>query len=177
MRIGIFCSSKSDIDPDFFTLTEELGHWMGSNGHTAVFGGADLGLMECVAQAVHKGGGTTVGVVPTILAERGRVSQCVDVEFPCDTLGERKEIMIAQSDVLIALPGGVGTVDEIFSTVASNTIGYHRKRVILYDMKGFWQPVVDLMKHLADTGMVAPDYSRLIAVAHSLADIQRLLED
>ncbi|MCI6550101.1 MAG: TIGR00730 family Rossman fold protein, partial [Prevotella sp.] len=64
MKIGIFCSANEQIDPDFFRMTEELGQWMGRNGHTVVFGGCNLGLMECVAKAAREAGGRTIGVIP-----------------------------------------------------------------------------------------------------------------
>ena len=109
MKIAVFCSANDTIAPEYFTLTEQLGRWMAEQGHSLVFGGCNLGLMECVAKAVHEAGGQTIGVVPSVIEERGRVSDYVDVEIPCDNLSDRKELMLAQSDVSIALPGGVGT--------------------------------------------------------------------
>ena len=100
MTIGIFCSANSQIDPDFFAMTEELGRWIGENGHKLVFGGCNLGLMECVARAVREAGGRTIGVVPRIIEETGRVSDHVDVCIPCDNLSDRKDLLLAQSDVL-----------------------------------------------------------------------------
>ena len=104
MKIAVFCSANDTIAPEYFTLTEQLGKWMAEQGHSLVFGGCNLGLMECVAKAVHEGGGQTIGVVPSIIEERGRVSDYVDVEIPCDNLSDRKELMLAQSDVSIAKP-------------------------------------------------------------------------
>ena len=108
MNIAIFCSANSGIDPHFFQLTEELGTWLAENGHTVVFGGCDMGLMECVARAAHDAGGRTMGMIPAKVEERGHVSKYVDVEFRCDNLSDRKDLMLAHSDVLIALPGGIG---------------------------------------------------------------------
>lgn len=97
---------------------------MAENGHTLVFGGCNLGLMECVAKAVHDAGGTTIGVVPMIIEKGGKVSDHVDVKMMCDNLSDRKDLMLAQCDVAVALPGGVGTLDEIFTIAASASIGY-----------------------------------------------------
>ena len=93
-------------------MTEELGRWMAENGHTLVFGGCNLGLMECVAKAVHDAGGTTIGVVPMIIEKGGKVSDYVDVKMMCDNLSDRKDFMLAQCDVAVALPGGVGTLEH-----------------------------------------------------------------
>ena len=81
-----------------------------------------MGLMECVARATHEAGGTTIGMVPRVVEQGGRVSDYVDVHVACDNLSDRKDLMLAQSDVLIALPGGIGTLDEVFTVAASHTI-------------------------------------------------------
>lgn len=173
MKIGIFCSANSHIDPDFVAATEELGRWMGREGHTLVFGGCDLGLMERVARAVKAEGGRTIGVVPTIVEERGGVSDCVDVEIPCDNLSDRKDLMLAQSDLMVALPGGVGTLDEIFTVVASRTIGYHRKPVLLYDMKGFYAPLIQLLDSLQAQGFVRGHWRDHLGVVSSLEELKQ----
>lgn len=176
MNIAIFCSANSGIDPHFFQLTEELGTWLAENGHTVVFGGCDMGLMECVAKAVHDAGGRTMGMIPTKVEERGHVSKYVDVEFRCDNLSDRKDLILAHSDVLIALPGGIGTLDEIFTVAASATIGYHAKKVILYNMDGFWQPLIALLDSLQDRGLMRAPYSRHIMVADSLEEIAAIID-
>lgn len=175
MNIAIFCSANDSIDLRFFRLTEELGAWMAQNGHTVVFGGCDMGLMECVAKAAHDNGGRTIGMIPTKVEERGRVSGYVDVEFRCDNLSDRKDLMLAHSDVVIALPGGIGTLDEIFTVAASATIGYHGKKVILYNMDGFWQPLIALLDCLQERGLMRAPYAEYIKVADSLEDIAELV--
>lgn len=104
MKICIFCSANSNIDPDFFAATEELGRWAAAEGHTVVFGGCDMGLMECIGRTARENGARTIGVVPTKVEERGRTSRHIDVHIPCDNLSDRKDLMTAQSDVFIALP-------------------------------------------------------------------------
>ena len=117
MKVCVFCSANHDLDRDFFAKTWELGEWLAKEGHTLVFGGTDLGLMECIAKSVHEAGGQIIGVVPSKVEENGHVSEYLDVHIPCDNLNDRKALMMAQSDVFIALPGGIGTLDEIFSVV------------------------------------------------------------
>lgn len=175
MKIGIFCSANEQIDPDFFRMTEELGQWMGRNGHTVVFGGCNLGLMECVAKAAREAGGRTIGVIPTKVEKDGHVSEQIDVSIACDNLSDRKDLMLAHSDVCIALPGGIGTLDEVFTVAASNCIGYHAKRVILYDMKGFWKPLTTLLDTLKQQGFIRGDYQRQILTAHDLPELISLL--
>lgn len=175
MKICIFCSANQQIDPEFFSMTEELGTWAAKNGHSIVFGGVNQGLMETVAKAVKENGGRTIGVIPTIVEKSGRISDYVEIEIPCDNLSDRKQLMMDQSDVFIALPGGIGTLDEVFSVVASATIGYHQKTVILYNMKGFWNPLIALLDDVKANGMIRGDWREYIKTADSIEEISRII--
>ena len=175
MKIAIFCSANENIDPDFFTLTEELGRWIAENGHAIVFGGANFGLMECIAKSVFEAGGNTIGIVPSILLKGESVSDYTRVVIPCDNLSDRKQLMEGQSDVFIALPGGIGTLDEVFTIAASATIGYHQKRVILYNMKGFWDKLIAMLDDLQAKGLTRRPWRTYIEVANNLDEIKDFL--
>ncbi len=177
MKIAVFCSANTNINPDFFTLTEELGRWAGENGHAIVFGGCNMGLMECVAKAAHNAGSMTIGVVPMIIERGGRTSDFTDVTIPCDNLSDRKSLMMDQSDVFVALPGGIGTLDEIFTVVASATIGYHHKTMILFNIKGFWEPLISLLDDLNKNGMIRGDWREYIKVAETMEELTAMLEE
>lgn len=171
MKICVFCSANEQIAPEYFRAAEELGRWAANEGHTIVYGGVGQGLMEAVARAAHEAGGRTVGVVPVIVERGGRVSQYVDVEIPCDNLSDRKQLMMDQSDVFVALPGGIGTLDEVFTVAASATIGYHSKPIILYNMKGFWNPLIRMLDDLQQCGMVRGHWRDYIRVANSIDEL------
>ena len=175
MKIAVFCSANAHIDSDYFRLTEEMGKWMAEQGHDLVFGGCNIGLMNTIGKAVKAHGGRAIGVVPTIVERGGKTFPDLDVEIPCDNLSDRKDLMLAHSDVCIALPGGIGTLDEVFTVAASNCIGYHAKRVILYDMKGFWKPLTTLLDTLKQQGFIRGDYQRQILTAHDLPELISLL--
>ena len=175
MNICIFCSANSNIPTEYFERTSELGTWMGANGHTLVFGGCNLGLMECVAKAVHDAGGTTIGVVPMIIEKGGKVSDYVDVKMMCDNLSDRKDFMLAQCDVAVALPGGVGTLDEIFTIAASASIGYHSKPVILYNMKGFWNSLLAMLDDLKAKGVIRSGFDKTLMTANNIDELKALL--
>lgn len=175
MKICVFCSANQQLDPAFFVATEELGRWLAQQGHTLVYGGVNQGLMECVAKAAHEAGGQTIGVIPQIIEKSGRISQYVDVEMLCDNLSDRKQLMADQSDVFVALPGGIGTLDEVFTIAASHTIGYHRKQVILYNVKGFWDSLLAMLDDLQQRGMVRGQWRDYISVANSLEELAGLV--
>ena len=160
MKICVFCSANQQIDPEFFTMTEELGKWAAEHGHSIVYGGVNQGLMECVGKAAKESGARTIGIVPTKVEETGRISDYVEVEIPCDNLTDRKQLMMDQSDVFIALPG---------------TIGYHHKPVILYNMKGFWNQLIALLDDLQAKGMIRGDWRQYIKTADSLEEISQLI--
>ena len=141
----------------------------------AVYGGVNQGLMECVAKATKEAGGRTIGVVPMMVEKSGRTSDYVEVEIPCDNLTDRKQLMMDQSDVFIALPGGIGTLDEVFTVAASATIGYHQKLVILYNMNGFWNELIALLDSLQQKGMIRGSWRQYIKTADSLEEISRLI--
>lgn len=177
MKLCIFCSANHQIDPEFFEMTNELGQWAAREGHVIVFGGVNQGLMECVAKATKEAGGHTIGVVPRIIEQHGRQSQYVDVEIACDNLNDRKQLMEEQSDVFIALPGGIGTLDEVFTIAASATIGYHQKSVILYNMKGFWNSLIAMLDDLHSRGVTRKQWRTYIKVANSLDELANILSE
>jgi hypothetical protein len=175
MNICVFCSANGQIDPDFFAATEELGRWAAENGHTIVYGGVNQGLMECLGKAAHDSGGRTIGVIPMIVEKSGRTSDHVEVEILCDNLSDRKQLMMDRSDIFIALPGGIGTLDEVFTVAASATIGYHNKPVILYNMKDFWNPLIRLLDDLQQRGMVRGHWQDYIRVVNSVNELAACL--
>ena len=164
MNIAVFCSANNNIDPDYFRAAEELGQWIGENGHTLVYGGGNSGLMECIGKAVHEAGGRTIGVIPRILEEGRRMSDYVDIEIPCEDLSDRKAIMMERSDEFYALPGGIGTIDEVFTVAAAATIGYHRKKVTLLNVKGFWDSMIALLNDHQQKGMIRGKFQDFIEV-------------
>lgn len=175
MNIGVFCSANNRIDAAYFRAAEELGRWMAENGHTLVYGGCNLGLMETVGRAAHDHGGTTVGVVPRIVEKADRVSDAVSVDIACEDLTDRKQIIMERSDVFVALPGGIGTLDEIFTVAASHSIGYHRKKLYLLNIGGFYDALTAALDDLARRGMTRGDWRDCIEPVSTLSELQEKL--
>lgn len=175
-KIAIFCSASDNIAPVFAEKACELGAWMGRNKKTLVYGGANIGLMECIARAAKENGATVIGVVPTKLEERGRVSTWIDVTFRTDNLSDRKDLMLNESEVVVALPGGVGTLDEVFHVMAAATLDYHRKKVIFYNINGFWNGVIDFLSGLEQQHFAHHPLNRFYAVAGNLEELTELLK-
>lgn len=174
--IAVFCAASENIAPGYFEAAAEVGAMLGRLGMTLVYGGARFGLMEATARAAKQAGARIVGVVPDILVERGRVSMLLDEQVNCRNLSERKDIMLERSDILVALPGGVGTLDEIFHVLAAATIGYHTKRVVLYNVNGFWDSLVATLDEMLQAGFIRGEFERYFEVANSIAELEGLLK-
>ena len=175
--VAVFCAASENIAPGYFEAAAEVGAMLGRIGAALVYGGARFGLMEATAKAAKLAGATVVGVVPMILEERGRVSSLIDEKVNCRNLSDRKDIMLQRSDILVALPGGIGTLDEIFHVMAAATIGYHSKKVVLYNVNGFWDSLVTLLKASKESGFLRGDIDRYMAVADSLEELERIIMD
>lgn len=175
MKIAVFCSANDSIAPSYFKAAEELGSWMAENGHTLVYGGQNSGLMRCVGQAVHNGGGQIIGIIPQILVNNGQRPDCLDVEIPCGNLSDRKDLMLAQADVCVALPGGIGTLDEVFTVAASHNIGYHCKMAILYNVEGFWDKTIDMLDDMQRRGFMRGHWTDYIKVVDSIEQLKALI--
>ncbi len=174
-KIGVFCSASNNIDHVYVERTREFGRWLGQNGKTLVYGGSNQGLMECLAKEVKQNGGRVYGVVPMILEENGRVSELLDVTFRACNLSDRKDTMVAESDIFVALPGGVGTMDEIFHVVAAHSIGYHSKRVILYNINGFYDGLIVVLNQFEALHFTSRPIEQFISVANTLDELKKLL--
>lgn len=174
-KIGIFCSASENIDKMYFDDAARIGQWMGETGRTLVYGGASLGLMECVAQAVKTNGGHIIGVVPAKLEENGKVSALPDRIIHTRNLSDRKDIMVEESDVLLALPGGVGTLDEIFHVMAAASIGYHQKKVVFYNANGFYDTLLKALKEIEGKGFARHPFSTYYEVADTLEELKQIM--
>ncbi len=150
---------------------------LGRLGATLVYGGARFGLMETTARSAKEAGARIVGVVPYVLVERDRVSSLLDEHIPCRNLSDRKDIMLEKSDILVALPGGIGTLDEIFHIMAAATIGYHSKRVVLYNVNGYWNGLLSMLNGMLDAGFLRGDVEKFMAVASSIEQLENLIKE
>lgn len=171
-KIGIFCSASENIDKMYFESARQIGEWMGKTGKTLIYGGANLGLMECVARAVKENGGKVIGVVPSKLEEKGSVSSCLDEAIRTHNLSDRKDVITEKSDILVALPGGVGTLDEIFHVIAAASIGYHHKKVVFYNEYGFYDELLKALKTLENKGFARQPFSTYYEVTNTLEELK-----
>ncbi|MCF0235405.1 MAG: TIGR00730 family Rossman fold protein, partial [Bacteroidaceae bacterium] len=171
-KIGVFLSSHDQLPESYIQATRDVGRWIGATGRVLVYGGSRYGLMEVLAQAIKSAGGRVYGVVPQIVTERGKVSDCIDVEFRTADLTDRKAVIDQHSDLFVALPGGIGTLDEVFTMLGQVSIGISQKWVLLYDVDGCWSSLVALLDDLVTQGLVARESLSRLAVVRSVAELE-----
>lgn len=174
-HIGVFCAASQRLEAAYYDEALRVGRKIGQMGWALVYGGANSGSMECVAQGVHEAGGTVVGVVPHILEAKRRASDYIDELVPCTDLNDRKQIMIERSDVLLALPGGIGTLDEIFTLMAANSIGYQQKPIVLYNESGFWDSLLTLLTDYDRKSFINVPCENYLKVVASVEELEMLL--
>ena len=176
-KIGVFCASSDNMEEVYYKEAANLGRWIGQTGRTLVYGGARKGLMESVAKAVKENGGKVFGVVPQKLVINDMVSDHIDITFHCEALSDRKQWLIGESDIMIALPGSMGTLDEAFSAMAENTFGLHSKKVIFWNINGFWNEFFQLLDALKEKNVVTKPYDQVMLKADTLEEIANYIEN
>ncbi len=152
-----------------------MGTWMGKNKKILVYGGANCGLMETLAKNVHENGGTVYGIIPKILFERDRVSDYIDISFHCEDLTDRKQFLESESEIIVVLPGSIGTLDEMFTIMAANTIGIHSKKIILWNINGFWNELLDLFNALQKKNVVNKPVEDMMTYVNTFEELITLL--
>lgn len=162
--VGVFCGSSSGHGKRYLDAARALGAVLAEQGVTLVYGGGKVGLMGELADTCLAGAGHVVGVIPSGLfrrevAHRG-VSELVEVA----SMHERKAIMYDRSHAFIALPGGLGTIDELAEVATWSQLGLHAKPLVLLDVDGFWTPFVQLLDGMVDAGLLKPENRALIEV-------------
>ena len=170
MNVCVFASSSAALLPAHGFLAAELGRGLARQGHGLVFGGCHLGLMGVLVKAVKDAGGRAVGVIPAELVAGGRASELCDELIVTADLRERKAVMEARADAFVALPGGIGTIDELAEAITHRLLALHRKPVIVLDHEGYWTPLLSLLVTL-DERQATPGLGGLYGVATSAADV------
>ncbi len=154
MNICVYCSSSEAIGPDFIELATAVGTRLAADGHGLVSGGGRVSMMGAVARAARAGGAHTVGVIPAHLMSLEVADREADELIVVDTMRERKRVMDERSDAFLALPGGLGTLEELFEVWTAFTLDMHAKPVAVLDPDGFYAPLWDYLDGLRERGFV-----------------------
>ena len=166
-KIGVYCGSKAGVDGADSTYVrdaEALGHEIARRGLGLVYGGGNVGLMGVIAEAVMAGGGETVGVIPRALEEKELAHRGVSELIVVDNMHERKAIMAQRSIAFVALPGGYGTLEELFEVTAWAQLGFHQKPIGLLNTDGYFDHLLAFLDHAMHEGFLRERHRALLRV-------------
>ncbi len=163
-RICVFCGSHFGADPAYRSAAIEFGEHLVERGLGLVYGGGDVGLMGAVADAVMAGGGEVIGVIPRSLRDREVAHEGLTDLQVVDSMHERKRLMYAQAEAVVALPGGIGTLDELFEAMTWNQLGIHLKPGGVLNVGGYFDPLIAMLDRALEQGFVGRSYTDFLLV-------------
>ena len=143
--ICVYCGSRSGLNPAYAAAAAQVGHWIGSHGGQLVYGGGKSGLMGIVADAALQSGARVVGVIPKALVEKEWAHQGCTELYIVDTMHDRKRMMAERADAFLALPGGIGTFEELFEVWTWRQLGYHDKPIGILNVAGYYDRMMDFL--------------------------------
>lgn len=171
--ICVFCSSSDAVASEYKDLARELGAAIGQRGDTLVYGGCNIGLMGLLARSVHEHGGRVIGIIPRKLMEIGLAYTKVDEQIITDDLRDRKALMDERADSFVALPGGLGTVEEVIEVINLKQLRYHRRPIVFLNSGGFYDRLFLFFEQTFDENFVRPGVRRLY---HTVGGVEELLK-
>ncbi len=175
--VTVFCGSSDSVDRKYFAAAEELGAKLARRGWRLIYGGGGVGLMGSLARAVLAHGGEVTGIIPKALLELGVGDTGLTELVVTDGLRDLKAIMDERGDAFVALPGGLGTLEEVLEALTLKQLGYHRKPIAVLDLHGFFDPLWAQFQHGIDEGFIKPEFLDLWYPAPDIDALLRYLDD
>ena len=169
--VCVYCGSSVGSNPRFVETARTFGRQLAENGIQLVYGGGAIGLMGAVAQAVLDHGGTVTGIIPGFLSTKEIALDCVQELIVTADMHERKRLMFERSDAFVALPGGVGTLEELVEQMTWQQLGRHTKPILIANIDGFWDPLLGLLTHMTETAFIRASLSVKVLTANSVSEI------
>jgi uncharacterized protein (TIGR00730 family) len=169
--VCVFCGARNEAPQTHLDAGKTFGTLLAQRGIRLVYGGGDCGVMGAVANAVLKNKGLVTGVFPRSLkdleSEHASLSEIIMVE----SMHERKRIMFERSDAIVVLPGGFGTMDEMFEIITWKQLKFHRKPIVILNHEGYWNPLVALMENIIESGFARPETRDLYSVVDTIDEV------
>jgi hypothetical protein len=174
--VCVYCGSGFGDDPIFAETAVALGREMAERGIKLVYGGGNVGLMGTIAQSVLDHGGYVTGIIPDFLKSREKLLDDVQETIVVPDMHTRKRLMFEKADAFVALPGGIGTLEELVEQMTWAQLGRHTKPILMLNTKGFWKPLLTLFAHMRDQGFIRPGLELSYLVAERVEDIMPMLD-
>ena len=169
--ICVYCGSGAGTDPAFAAAARQFGGILAKSGIGLVYGGGSIGLMGEIAEAVLDHGGRVTGIIPEFLTVRERILHESQEIIVTRDMHERKQTMFERADAFVALPGGIGTLEELVEQLTWAQLGRHKKPVLIANIAGFWDPLCALLDHMRELQFIRAEFSVELLVAKRVEDI------
>jgi uncharacterized protein (TIGR00730 family) len=156
-NICVYCGSNTGTNPAYAEAARQLGRAIATEGIGLVYGGGGLGLMGELARAAITHGGRVTGIIPAFLSRRERMLREADELVVVEDMHQRKKLMFDRSDAFVALPGGIGTLEELVEQLTWAQLGRHTKPIVLVNIDGFWAPLLQLLHQMHEAAFIRPD--------------------
>lgn len=173
--VCVYCGSGPGTNPSFVEAAIALGKAFAENDIRLVYGGGSVGLMGAVAKSTLDHGGSVTGIIPEFLRSREHALTSVQEMIVTPDMHERKRLMFERSDAFVALPGGVGTLEELVEQLTWQQLGRHSKPILLANIDGFWEPLLALLAHMRATAFIRPALAVDVLKAERIDDILPML--
>ncbi|HWW33617.1 MAG TPA: TIGR00730 family Rossman fold protein [Xanthobacteraceae bacterium] len=154
--ICVYCGSSPGTDPAFVEAARDFGKILAHSGIRLVWGGGSVGLMGAIASSVIEHGGAATGIIPEFLTAKERPRRLAQEQIITRDMHERKSTMFDRADAFVALPGGIGTLEELVEQMTWAQLGRHKKPILIANINGFWDPLLSLLAHMRVAGLVPP---------------------
>lgn len=168
--VTVYCSSSRHVPRAYFDAAQAMGTAIAREGWTLVYGGNRIGCMEALADAARAAGGKVVGVTPQLLVDKGLADAHAHELIVTATMRERKAIMETRGDAFVTLPGGLGTLEEIFEIIVARQLGYHAKPIVLLNANGYFDPLLAMIDHGIAQKFIRTSSRDLFVVASRVSD-------
>lgn len=173
--VCVYCGSGPGTNPKFVEGAKAFGKALAENGVGLVYGGGSIGLMGAVASSALDHGGRVTGIIPDFLTARENALTRAQEMIVTHDMHERKRLMFERSDAFVALPGGVGTLEELVEQLTWQQLGRHSKPILLANIEGFWEPLIDLLDHMRATAFIRATLAVEVLKAERIEDILPML--
>ncbi|WP_156286149.1 LOG family protein [Oceanivirga salmonicida] len=177
MNITVYCGASLGKSDEYKRSAIELGLWIANNNHTLVYGGGSIGIMGIIADTVLSNGGKVIGIMPKFLKTKERTHTNLTKFYTVDTMYERKNKMLELGDCFIALPGGIGTLEEIIEAISLARLGKNNKACIFYNSDNYYSKLKEFIEYMVESEFLSKEYYELISFVDSVDEIEIIINN
>lgn len=170
-NVCVYCGSSSRVDDAYKDAATKLGQLVAQEGWGVVYGGGRVGLMGLVADSAMKSGGEVIGIIPSHIKEREVQHEELTELVVVETMHVRKQMMVDRSQAFVILPGGLGTLDELFEILTWKQLALHDKPIVIVNMNGYWENMLATLKHIANQGFMREEDMNMLVVVETVDDV------